>query len=441
MVGDPRPSAERTLLTREQLEVNAEGIHQQLAHFLDFEPGPAQAIMANNLDWLGPMGFLEFLRDIGKHFPISYMLAKDSVQVRMEKGISFTEFSYMLLQAADFAHMYRTMGVEMQAGGADQWGNMTAGLELIRRTAGHGDGEEPAHAISYPLLLSPSGKKFGKSEGGDSIWLDPALTSPYRFYQYWIDVDDRDIGVYLRWFTLFGREEIEALDAGVAASPGGRAAQRALARDVTERAHGREAAERVIRVSEILFGGDPTGADEATLAALAAEIPAAPFPADGSVGVVDALIAAGAATSRGEARRLVEQGGVAVNGGPGARCERRRFGAEALLCGPVLSWFGRESATSASSSGAARRDERDREWWRPHPGDRGLHVFGEDRRAPPAPPPCVDRAPAAPPRPPGDRRPNRGRGRPLAIRRRLLLEGRQSTRPRSSSSPRTRGRT
>src|SRR3954469_19412638 len=199
MIGDPSGrSSERVLLDRETLERNVTGIHAQLERFLDFSPGVAQAVIVNNLDWLGELSLIEFLRDTGKHFTVPYMLAKDSVQVRLERGLSFTEFSYMLLQAYDYAHMHRTMGVELQMGGADQWGNITAGLELIRRTTGAADDAEPAHGLAYKLLLSPSGTKFGKSESGESVWLDPARTSPYAFYQYWLNVDDRDVGTYLR---------------------------------------------------------------------------------------------------------------------------------------------------------------------------------------------------------------------------------------------------
>ena len=348
MIGDPSGrSAERPLLDRSAIQANVRAIHDQLAHYLDFAPGPTQALLVNNLDWLGDARLLDFLRDIGKHFTVPYMLAKDSVQVRMEKGLSFTEFSYMLLQAADFLHLYRSYGVELQCGGADQWGNITAGLELIRRTTGprrpDGDGQpEPAHGLAYPLLLNPSGAKFGKSESGESIWLDPALTSPYRFYQYWLDAEDRDVGTYLRWFTLFDRVQIEELEAELAAHPERRGAQRALARDLTERTHGRGAAERVTRVSELLFGGDPAAADAQTLADLAAEIPAAPWPEGEPVDpgqpgldLVEVLILAGAATSRGEARRLVEQGGVQVNGRP-ARDLEARFTAADLLAGRFL---------------------------------------------------------------------------------------------------------
>ncbi|MDR3546074.1 MAG: tyrosine--tRNA ligase [Candidatus Limnocylindrales bacterium] len=348
LIGDPSGrSAERPLLDRPAIQANVHAIRDQLAHYLDFAPGPTQALLVNNLDWLGELRLLDFLRDVGKHFTVPYMLAKDSVTVRMDRGLSFTEFSYMLLQAADFQHLHRSYGVELQCGGADQWGNITAGLELIRRTAGprRPDADaasEPAHGLAYPLLLNPSGAKFGKSESGESIWLDPALTSPYRFYQYWLDAEDRDIGTYLRWFTLFDRARIEELEAEQAAHPEQHAAQRALARDLTERTHGRGAAERVVRVSELLFGGDPAAADAQTLTDLAAEIPAAAWPesepgADEHPGLdlVDVLVLAGTASSRGEARRLVEQGGVHVNGRPAQDLEQR-FTTADLLAGRFL---------------------------------------------------------------------------------------------------------
>ena len=348
LIGDPSGrSAERPLLDRSAIQANVHAIRDQLAHYLDFAPGPTQALLVNNLDWLGDARLLDFLRDIGKHFTVPYMLAKDSVQVRMDKGLSFTEFSYMLLQATDFMHLHRSYGVELQCGGADQWGNITAGLELIRRTTGlrrpgADGGSDPVHGLAYPLLLNASGAKFGKSESGESIWLDPALTSPYRFYQYWLDAEDRDIGTYLRWFTLFDRAQIEDLEAGQAANPERRGAQRALARDLTERTHGRGAAERVARVSELLFGGDPAAADAQTLADLAAEIPAAPWPegepadpARPGLELVEILLLAGTASSRGEARRLVEQGGIHVNGRP-ARDLEERFTADDLLAGRFL---------------------------------------------------------------------------------------------------------
>ena len=255
MIGDPSGrSSERNLLDTATIERNVAAIGVQLERFLDFSPGPTQAVLANNLDWLGKLSLIEYLRDVGKHFTVPYMLAKDSVQQRLDRGLSFTEFSYMTLQAYDFATLYREHGVEMQMGGADQWGNITAGLELIRRTSGDAE-ESPAHGIAYKLLLSPSGAKFGKSEGGDSVWLDPARTTPYAFYQYWVQADDRDVGTYLRWFTELPRERIEALDAEVAAHPEQRAAQQALAFDITARVHGEDAAREAQQRSRTAFQG------------------------------------------------------------------------------------------------------------------------------------------------------------------------------------------
>ncbi len=318
MIGDPsHRSTERVMLTEADVRANADAIHAQLERFLDFTPGPTGAVMANNLDWLGPMSLIEYLREVGVHFTIPYMLAKDSVQVRLERGLSFTEFSYMTLQAADFAHLYRTQGVEMQMGGADQWGNITAGLELIRRTAGGGgEGSEqsPAHGISYKLLLSPSGTKFGKSEAGDSVWLDPRRTTPYAFYQYWVNTDDRDIGTYLRWLTLWSRERIEALDAATAARPDAREAQRELALDVTARVHGEEEARAAVQVSAALFQREPV-IDPALLARIhAATNGPATTPDVVAGGVVVLLAETGLAPSRGEARRLISGGAITVNG-------------------------------------------------------------------------------------------------------------------------------
>jgi tyrosyl-tRNA synthetase len=238
------------------------------------------------------------------------MLAKDSVQVRLDRGLSFTEFSYMLLQAADFEHLHRTMGVELQMGGADQWGNITAGLELIRRRGGVEEGgADPAHGLAYKLLLSPSGAKFGKSEGGESVWLDPALTSPFAFYQYWLNTDDRDVGTYLRWFTEFQREDIERLDASVASAPEGREAQRALARDITMRTHGDGGLREAEQATDALFGRGPVGMSAAELAALN-PIRLAVDPSWTAAGTA---VASGAASSNGEARRLVSQGGLYIN--------------------------------------------------------------------------------------------------------------------------------
>ncbi|MBA3876605.1 MAG: tyrosine--tRNA ligase [Anaerolinea sp.] len=317
MIGDPSGRAsERNLLDRETLAANVVSIRAQLEHFLDFD-GPTGAVMVNNLDWLEPMTVIDFLRDVGKHFTVPYMLAKDSVQVRLDRGLSFTEFSYMLLQAADYAHLHRTMGVELQMGGADQWGNITAGLELIRRTSGgRGDGHQPAYALAYPLLLSSSGTKFGKSEGGDSVWLDPARTSPFAFYQHWLNTDDRDVGVYLRWFTTLAPDEIEALDAEVTARPGARAAQRALALDVTARTHGMDVARQVADDSAALFAPEPIR-DPALLARLFASVGGFSIPGSAVGEPVAAVLAdAGVFPSRGEARRMIRNGGVTINGEP-----------------------------------------------------------------------------------------------------------------------------
>ena len=315
MIGDPSGrSSERNLLDRETLAHNVAAIHAQLERFLDFTPGPAQAVMANNYDWLGSISLIDYLRDVGKHFTVPYMLAKDSVQQRLERGLSFTEFSYMTLQAFDFATLYREHGVEMQMGGADQWGNITAGLELIRRTSGGETEESPAHGISYKLLLAPSGTKFGKSESGESVWLDAARTTPYAFYQYWVNVDDRDVATYMRWFTTWTRDEIVALDAATADRPEAREAQRRLAWDLTARVHGTAAADEAVAVSAALFQREPV-TDPSLLAAVAAAT-RGPVVAPDVVagGVVGVLVEAGLAPSKGEARRLISGGAITVNG-------------------------------------------------------------------------------------------------------------------------------
>jgi tyrosyl-tRNA synthetase len=314
MIGDPSGrSSERNLLDVPTLERNVTAIRLQLERFLDFSPGPAQAVMANNLDWLGEISLIDYLRDVGKHFTVPYMLAKDSVQQRLERGLSFTEFSYMTLQAYDFATLYRRHGVELQMGGADQWGNITAGLELIRRTSGDGD-TSPAHGIAYKLLLSPSGAKFGKSEGGESVWLDPARTTPYAFYQYWVQADDRDVPTYVRWFTTWRREETEALDAEIAAHPEARDAQRRLAFAVTSRVHGEAAAAGAVAVSASLFQKEPIS-DPAILEMVHAATRGPSAGVDVVAGGVVVLLAeSGLAPSRGEARRLIAGGAITING-------------------------------------------------------------------------------------------------------------------------------
>jgi tyrosyl-tRNA synthetase len=307
LIGDPSGrTSERQLLSAEEIEANARGIEKQLRKFLDFD-GSQAARMRDNATWLKPLRAVDFMRDVGKHFTVNYMLAKDSVQSRIEGGISFTEFSYMLLQAYDYLELNRREGVSLQIGGSDQWGNITAGLELIRRVEG-----KTAHAMTMPLVTTASGTKFGKTEAG-AVWLDPERTSPYKFYQFWINVDDRDAGKYLRLYTLLSREEIEELENRVATAPEKREAQQVLARDVTARVHGAEAARVAEEVSKVLFGkADPTTLGENVLRALAAEVPFAPV--EGSVGLLDALVTLKLAASKSAARRLVEQGGVYLNG-------------------------------------------------------------------------------------------------------------------------------
>ena len=313
MIGDPSGrSAERLLLSRSVVEENIVGIQSQLTRFIDFE-GAHGAELVDNYEWLSSYSLLRFLRDIGKHLTIPYMLAKDSVQVRLDAGLSFTEFSYMILQAADFLHLYRTGGVELQMGGADQWGNITAGLELIRKEFGAGDGQDLAYGMSYPLLTNPSGTKFGKTAAGTAVWLDPARTSPYAFYQYWLDADDRDVGKYLRTFTLLDRDRIEDLEAAQASHPEDRLAQRALALDVTTRVHGEDEARRAIRVSEAAFARTPLR-DPALLDELYVSLEHFDFgPEDLESGALRLAVAGGMYASNGEARRAISQGGLSIN--------------------------------------------------------------------------------------------------------------------------------
>jgi tyrosyl-tRNA synthetase len=300
LIGDPSgKSTERALADWDTIQENATRIGAQLGRF-DLE-------LADNAEWLTDLRAIDLLRDTGKHFTVNYMLQKDSVRSRMDAGISFTEFSYMLLQAYDFLQLYKRYNVNVQLGGSDQWGNITAGIELIRRTEG---GE--AYGLTAPLVTTSAGTKFGKTESG-AVWLDPARTSPYQFYQFWINVEDKDVSRYLRFFTFLPREEIEALDAQAMSAPERREAQRQLALDVTTRVHGRDAADTAREISEILFGrGDPQQLSLRALRALAREIPFTTLHDDR--GLLDLLVELHLSGSKGEARRLVQQGGVAVNG-------------------------------------------------------------------------------------------------------------------------------
>jgi tyrosyl-tRNA synthetase len=316
MIGDPSgKAAERQLLTPDVVAANTAAIREQLARFLSFE-GPSAARMRDNAEWLNSLSLVDFLRDTGKHFTVNYMLQKESVKSRMDAGISFTEFAYMLLQGYDFLKLHQRDGVTLQLGGSDQWGNITAGIELIRRVEG-----AEAEALTVPLLMTSSGTKFGKTEAG-AVWLDAERTSPYVFYQFWLGAEDADVGRFLRIFTLLSREEIEALEAATVSAPEKRVAQQALARDVTRRVHGDAALAAAEQVSRFFFGGlDPRELSVDAFEVLRREAPfaevgASEVASEGDAGSFDALkllTASGLAASNGAAKRLLEQGAVSVN--------------------------------------------------------------------------------------------------------------------------------
>jgi len=314
LIGDPGgKTAERPLAEADVVTTNAEAIRKQLERFLDFS-GSNAARMINNAEWLFDLRAVDFMRDVGKHFTVNYMLAKDSVKGRMESGISYTEFSYMLLQAYDFLELRRRHDVRLQLGGSDQWGNITAGIELIRRTVGL-----DAHAITAPLVTTSAGTKFGKTEAG-TVWLDASLTSPYKFYQFLVNVDDADAGRYLRYFTLLDRSAIDALDRALADAPEKREAQRALAREVTRVVHGEHALAAAEEVSALLFeGADPASLSLQALHALQVEIPVFTVEAKDDLSTYDVLEAACVGPealfkSKSDMRRMVQQGGVYLNG-------------------------------------------------------------------------------------------------------------------------------
>ncbi len=341
MVGDPSGKrAERPILSRDDIDRNVDGLRRQLARFLDFE-GANAARMLNNADWLRGLPLMDFLRDTGKHFTLGYMLQKESVRSRMDVGISFTEFSYMLVQAYDFAHLYRTTGCELQMGGSDQWGNITAGIELVHRAD-----QATVHGLVFPLLTTATGAKFGKSEG-DNIWLDPARTSPYQFYQFWLNADDRDVERYLRFFTFLPLDTIEEISAVHAGNPAERHGQRILAQDVTTRVHGEDTARRVMHASALLFGSeDLKAADEGVFEVLAGELPVTDMAGDAlgdGVLLVDALLSAGLASSKGDARRVLQGNGYAVNGARESNAERRLTADDLLAGGYVLLQKGKKN--------------------------------------------------------------------------------------------------
>jgi tyrosyl-tRNA synthetase len=320
MVGDPSGrSEERNLLDEETLAANVAAIKAQMARLLDFDG--ERALLVDNRDWTGDVRLLDFLRDIGKHVTVNQMLARESVKARLasEQGISFTEFSYMLLQAHDYLRLHESLGVELQIGGSDQWGNILSGVDLIRRVRG-----ATVHGLCWPLLTAPDGTKLGKTTGA-RVWLDPELTTPYQFFQHWMRTDDRQVEEFLAKFTLLPMEEVRAVAAEHAEHPERRAGQRRLAEEVTRLVHGEEATAAATAASTVLFGGSPLEAGPEALAVVAAEVPTAPLPGPDELAagadVVPLLVATGLASSKGDARRAIDQGGVSVNGrrvGPGA---------------------------------------------------------------------------------------------------------------------------
>ena len=316
LIGDPSgKSGERVLLDRDVARENTECIRGQLEAFLDFSAAANPARIVDNFEWLGKTGVLEFLRDVGKHFPVGAMLGKESIRRRLdgETGISFTEFAYLLLQSYDFYRLFRDHGCRVQAGGRDQWGNITAGVELIRRITG-----ERAYGVVFPLLMTSTGTKFGKTEAG-TVWLDPERTSPYRFFQYWLNTADADAGRYLRLFTLLGQEQIEELEEEARGRPHLRPMQRVLAEEITRRVHGETEASRARKASEVLFGGgDLRGLRPGEIEDIFVDVPSSSLAAEQLAGngiTLPVLLAdVGLVPSRAAARRAIEQGGVYLNG-------------------------------------------------------------------------------------------------------------------------------
>ena len=314
MIGDPSfKSAERSLITLEEVKRNVEGIEQQLRRLLSFE-GDNAAIVVNNYDWLGQLSLVDFLRDVGKHFSVNTMMAKDAIRARLEDrdhGISFTEFSYPLLQSYDFLHLFNTYGCRLQIGGSDQWGNIVAGMDLTRRKGV----DAATYALTFPLLTKSDGTKFGKTEGGN-VWLDPEKTSPYQFYQFWLNQADADTPKYLRSFTFLSKEEIEALDESVTAAPDKREAQHRLAAEVTRIVHGDEALAVAEKATKAMFGGDLAGLDDAALLDIFSDVPSSEHNRSELAGdtlLLDALVEHGLFKSKGEARRMIQSGGVYLN--------------------------------------------------------------------------------------------------------------------------------
>ncbi len=317
MIGDPSGKVqERKLLTEEEIESNLTGIKKQLSHFLDFRSAKNPAKLVNNADWLTRLSMMEFLRDVGKHFSVNEMLAKDSVRSRIaqEQGMSFTEFTYSLLQSYDFLELFDRHKCTLQMGGSDQWGNIVAGVDLIRRLR-----ETEVHGIVFPLITTSSGTKFGKTESG-TVWLDPERTSPYKFFQFWFNTDDRDVISYLKFFTLLSKENIDELHESSATSPEKRQAQSTLAEEVTRMVHGEGALAQAKKASKIFFGGEIDDITENELLDIFSDVPSVQIPKNQVSGqgmpLVDMLVTAQAATSKGEARRSIEAGGIYLSNRP-----------------------------------------------------------------------------------------------------------------------------
>ena len=310
MIGDPRDNGERTLNTLDTVAEWAGRIRGQLERFVDFDDSPTGAVVANNLDWTGQVPVLEFLRDVGKHFSINMMLGRETVKRRLESdGMSYTEFSYLLLQSHDYLQLNRAYGTSLQVGGSDQWGNILGGVDLVRKVDG-----KSVHALTAPLVTDAEGRKFGKSTGGGSVWLDPEMTSPYAWYQYFVNVGDADVVRYLRLFSFLPREEIDALEQDTTERPHLRAAQKRLAEVFTDLVHGERETQQVITASQALFGrGELAGLDLSTLDAAMAEAPTGTAVLSESPTIVDLLVSSGLAESKGAARRTVKEGGAYVN--------------------------------------------------------------------------------------------------------------------------------
>ena len=310
LIGDPSgKSEERKLQTLEQVQLNVEGIQKQLGKIFDVE-GENGAVMVNNYDWAGSMDVVTFLRDFGKHVGVNYMLAKDTIASRLETGISFTEFTYTILQAMDFFHLYEKHDCKLQIGGSDQWGNITTGLELIRKMSAEGS---KAFGLTIPLVTKADGTKFGKSESG-AVWLDPEKTSPYEFYQFWINTADADVVKYLKFFTFLGKEEIEALEKAVEEEPHLRKAQKALAEEMTRMIHGEESLQQAIRISAALFSGDIKNLSADEIKQGFKDVPSFTVEGEEEQGLVDLLVAAKISPSKRQAREDVSNGAVSLNG-------------------------------------------------------------------------------------------------------------------------------